>query len=99
MKVLLAIILIGAAAGCYYAYRSYRAQQNQLILQAVQIHDLQQQLAKLQNDDQVSHQALAQVQKENNRLAAVNDSLAKALAQAKVTGKVPNILPAPYPPK
>lgn len=99
MRILLVLILIGAAAGGYFAYRAYRVQQNGLIIQAVQIHELQEQLGKLQADDQVSHQALAQVQKENNRLAAINDGLAKALAQAKVTGKVPDILPAPYPPK
>jgi hypothetical protein len=99
MRILLVIILIGAAAGGYFAYRFYRTEQDQLILQAVQIHDLQQQLGKMQADDQINRQALAQVQKENTRLAAVNDGLAKALAQAKVTGKVPDVLPAPYPPK
>jgi peptidoglycan hydrolase CwlO-like protein len=99
LRVITAIILVAALVGAYYAYRLHRQEQDRIAQQQAQLSALQDQLQQLQSQNQLLHQALNQVQQENNRLAATNDSLAKAIAQAKLTGKVPDITPLPYPPK
>ena len=66
--------------------------------QESKIVELQGQLQKLQDENDGLKSALAKVRSEEDRLAADNQELSKALAQAQVTGKVPK-LKLPYPPK
>ncbi len=67
--------------------------------QESKIVELQGQLQKLQDENDGLKSALAKVRSEEDRLAADNQVLSKALAQAQVTGKVPSTLKLPYPPK
>jgi regulator of replication initiation timing len=67
------------------------------VRQARQLDDLNTQVEKVQKDNQDLRDQLAKVQEENNNLKGYNDVLKKALETAKVTGKVPEIMP--YPPK
>ena len=66
--------------------------------QESKIVELQGQVQKLQDENDGLKSALAKVRSEEDRLAADNQELSKALAQAQVTGKVPK-LKLPYPPK
>ncbi len=66
--------------------------------QESKIVELQGQLQKLQDENDGLKSALAKVRSEEDRLAADNQELSKALARAQVTGKVPK-LKLPYPPK
>jgi len=93
----LAVFLILAAIAGFFAYRHYSADQAFRAQQAQQLNDLTTQLEQVKKDDQVLRDQLAKVQEENNNLKGYNDVLLKALETAKVTGKVPTIMP--YPPK
>lgn len=63
-----------------------------------QIAQLNEQVEKLQSENALLKTALAKVEAEENRLAAQNDMLTKALEKARITGKVPSEV-MPYPPK
>jgi regulator of replication initiation timing len=65
--------------------------------QAHQLDDLNAQVSKLKSDSNQLHDQLDKVQEENGNLKIYNDALKKALETAKVTGKVPLVMP--YPPK
>ena len=91
------IVLILAAIAGFFAYRYYSADQAFHARQVRQLDDLNTQVEKVQKDNQDLRDQLAKVQEENNNLNGYNDVLKKALETAKVTGKVPEIMP--YPPK
>jgi len=91
------IVLIVAAIAGFFAYRYHSADQAFHVRQARQLDDLNTQVEKVQKDNQDLRDQLAKVQEENNNLKGYNDVLKKALETAKVTGKVPEIMP--YPPK
>jgi uncharacterized membrane protein len=93
----LAVVLIFAAIAGFFGYRHYVADQALRVQQEQQLNNLTNQLDQLKKDDQVLRDQLAKVQEENNNLKGYNDVLLKALETAKVTGKVPTIMP--YPPK
>lgn len=93
----LAVFLILAAIAGFFGYRHYTADQAYRARQEQQLDNLTNQLDQLKKDDQVLRDQLAKVQEENNNLKGYNDVLTKALETAKVTGKVPTIMP--YPPK
>jgi peptidoglycan hydrolase CwlO-like protein len=91
------VFLILAAIAGYFAYRHYQQDQVAAAETAQQISDLNSEVQKLQNDNSLLRDQLAKVQEENNNLKGYNDELKKALQTAKITGKVPLIMP--YPPK
>jgi uncharacterized protein YlxW (UPF0749 family) len=91
------VFLILAAIAGFLAYRHYQQEQATQAQMNQQITDLNAQLQKLQNDNSQLRDELAKVQEENNNLKSYNDILKKALETAKITGKVPTIMP--YPPK
>ncbi|MGO9059262.1 MAG: hypothetical protein ACLQU2_18010 [Candidatus Binataceae bacterium] len=96
-RALIVCLFLVAIAGGLFAYRYYNQEQAFRAEQAQKLDDLNAQIQKLQKDNSDLHDQLAKVQEENNTLKGYNDVLKKALETAKVTGKVPEIMP--YPPK
>jgi hypothetical protein len=93
-----AIIAVVAVAGGWLLYSSSRAVH---VEDQRKIGDLQHQLQTLQSENTQLKENLAKSQSEEERLSAANQDLAKALAQARLTGKIPPLPPSalPYPPK
>lgn len=93
-----ALITIIAGAGGYVIYTRYN---NAAIAQRNQIADLQSQVADLQRKNEQLASNLAKSQREEERLSAANQDLSKALATARLTGKIPELPQSamPYPPK
>jgi peptidoglycan hydrolase CwlO-like protein len=86
-------ILIAAiiAALVFYFYSSgYRTQIDQ---QTQQISQLNDQLAKLQSENEQLKAQLSKVQNEQGILAAQNEEMRKAIAEFKATGKMPVVPP------
>jgi cell division protein FtsB len=92
------IVAIGAAVGGWLLYSRNRALQAE---DQKKIAGLQQQIGTLQSENDQLKENLAKVQSEEERLSSANQELAKLLAQARLTGKVPPLPPSalPYPPK
>ncbi len=93
---LVVFVILAAIAG-FVAWHYHAQDQAAIATQARQIDDLGSQVAKLKTDNGQLHDQLDKIQEENNNLKIYNDMLKKALEQAKVTGKVPLVMP--YPPK
>jgi predicted negative regulator of RcsB-dependent stress response len=91
------VFVILAGIGGYVAWRYHAQDQAQIATQSHQIDDLGAQLEKLKTDKNQLQDQLDKIQEENNNLKTYNDMLKKALETAKVTGKVPLVMP--YPPK
>jgi|SRR5215468_1627926 len=88
--------IIGAVA-LYIWSTVAAARQDQL---QHQIDGLNQQISHLQNENIALKADLAKVQSEEQKLAAQNDELRKAIASVKATGQLPPDLPdLTYPPK
>jgi len=96
VRAVVVFVVVAGIAG-FFVYRYYNQEQAFRAEQAQKLDDLNAQLQKLQADDNNLKDQLAKVQEENNNLNGYNDVLKKALEQAKITGKVPLIMP--YPPK
>jgi len=99
-----AIVAIIASGGGWYLYTQDRAVQAQAQAQAQdqkKIAELQQQIQSLDAQSAELKENLAKSQAEEERLSSANQELAKALAQARLTGKVPPLPPGAlaYPPK
>lgn len=92
------IVAIGAAAGGWVLYSRNRAAQ---LEDQRKLAELQQQLEKLQSENSQLKDNLTKSQSEEERLSSANQELAKALAQARLTGKIPPLPRSalPYPPK
>ena len=92
------IVIIGAAAGGWLLYSRNRAGD---VEDQKKIADLQQQIETLRSENAQLKENLTKTQSEEERLSAANQDLAKALAQARLTGKIPPLPPSafPYPPK
>jgi len=92
-----AVALIAALAG-YMISNKHKAER---LAQDKRIAELQQQLQGLQDQNEQLSADLAKVQREEERLSAANDAMARTLAQARLTGKVPPPSKGelPYPPK
>jgi peptidoglycan hydrolase CwlO-like protein len=93
----LVVFLIIAAIAGFFVWRHHEQDQAMIAQQARQLDDLNAQVGKLRSESNQLHDQLEKVQEENGNLKIYNDMLKKALEQAKVTGKVPLVLP--YPPK
>jgi predicted negative regulator of RcsB-dependent stress response len=93
----LILFLVLAAIAGFFGWRYYKKDQAMIAQQTAQLDDLNTQLNKLKADNNQLHDQLDKVQEENNNLKIYNDELKKALETAKVTGKVPLVMP--YPPK
>ena len=90
-----AIVVALIAAGI--GWKWYQQQQAEQQREQAQISELSDLVKQLQDQNNQLSVALAKVQAEEQRLVTENDMLSKTLAQAKLTGKIPDKLP--YPPK
>jgi predicted negative regulator of RcsB-dependent stress response len=93
----LILFLVLAAIAGFFAWRYHKQDQAKIAQQAAQLDDLNTQLNQLKTDNNQLHDQVDKIQEENNNLKIYNDALKKALEQAKITGKVPLVMP--YPPK
>jgi predicted negative regulator of RcsB-dependent stress response len=87
------VVVIAAVIG----WKWYQEQQADQRREQAQISELSDRIKQLQDQNNQLSVALAKVEAEEQRLVTENDMLSKTLAQAKVTGKIPDKLP--YPPK
>ena len=87
-------LVVAIIAGLlFYFYSSdYRTQIDQQTQQVSQLND---QLLKLQSENEQLKAQLSKVQAEQNILAAQNEEMRKAIAEFKATGKMPVIPPPP----
>jgi predicted nucleic acid-binding Zn-ribbon protein len=92
------IVALIASVGAWLMYTRYQAEAAR---DQKKIADLQSQMQTMQQQTDQLKQDLAKAQSEEDRLEAANQDLAKTLAQARLTGKIPPLpLSAlPYPPK
>jgi len=92
------IVAIGAAAGGWRLYSRNKAAQAE---NQKKIAELEQQLNTAQSENAQLKENVAKTQSEEERLSSANQELAKMLAKARLTGKVPPLPPSglPYPPK
>jgi len=101
VRIALAVVFVAAivaAAGGWLLYsriRTVRAEDQK------KISALEQEMETLQSENAQLKENLAKSQSEEERLSAANQDLAKALAVARLTGKIPPLPPSalPYPPK
>ena len=86
------VVAIIAALLFFFYSSSYRTRLDD---QTQQISQLNDQLLKLQSENEQLKAELSKVQGEQNILAAQNDEMRKAIAEFKATGKMPVIPPPP----
>jgi peptidoglycan hydrolase CwlO-like protein len=84
------VVAIIAALLFYFYSTDYRTQIDQ---QTQQISQLNDQLLKLQSENEQLKAQLSKVQAEQNILAAQNEEMRKGIAEFKATGKMPVIPP------
>ena len=86
------VVAIVAAMLFYFYSSGYRTQIDQ---QTQQISQLNDQVLKLQSENEQLKAQLSKVQAEQNILAAQNEEMRKGIAEFKATGKMPVIPPPP----
>jgi peptidoglycan hydrolase CwlO-like protein len=86
------IVAIIAAPLFFFYSSSYRTRLEEQTQQVSQLND---QVLKLQSENEQLKAELSKVQGEQNILAAQNDEMRKAIAEFKATGKMPVIPPPP----
>jgi peptidoglycan hydrolase CwlO-like protein len=86
------VVAIIAALLFYFYSTDYRTQIDQ---QTQQISQLNDQLLKLQSENEQLTAQLSKVQAEQNILAAQNEEMRKGIAEFKATGKMPVVPPPP----
>ena len=85
------LVVAMIAALLFYFYSSdYRTQIDQQTQQVSQLND---QVLKLQSENEQLKAQLSKVQAEQNILAAQNEEMRKGIAEFKATGKMPVIPP------
>jgi uncharacterized protein HemX len=73
--------------------------EHELARQREQLTQLDRQLKTVADENLQLHAEITKLQDEETRLAAENNVLNEAIAKARLTGKVPDKLALPYPPK
>jgi len=84
------VVAIVAALLFYFYSSDYRTQIDQQTQQVSQLND---QVLKLQSENEQLKAQLSKVQAEQNILAAQNEEMRKGIAEFKATGKMPVIPP------
>jgi septal ring factor EnvC (AmiA/AmiB activator) len=100
LRVLIGALVVAIIAGVLGYMMSARYEAARAI-QEKKITDLQQQVNQLNDQNAQLKADLAKLQHEEERLSAANQELSKAIAQARLTGKIPPLPEGalPYPPK
>lgn len=98
LRGVIAFIILAAVAGAL-GYRWYQQEVELHQRQQEQIYQLEQQIKKMQGENETLKSQLAKVQDEEGRLAAANELLTKAIEQSKLSGKPAQKPSLPYPPK
>jgi peptidoglycan hydrolase CwlO-like protein len=93
-RLFIGILIAGAIGGAVFYYYSsgYRTQIDQQTQQLSQLND---QVNKLQSENEQLKAQLSKVQNEQSILAAQNEEMRKGIAEFKATGKMPVIPPPP----
>ena len=86
------VVAIVASLLFYFYSSDYRTQIDQQTQQVSQLND---QVLKLQSENEQLKAQLSKVQAEQNILAAQNEEMRKGIAEFKATGKMPVIPPPP----
>lgn len=86
------IVAIIAALLFFFYWSSYRTRLDD---QTQQISQLNDQLLKLQSENERLKTELSKVQSEQSILAAQNEEMRKAIGEFKATGKMPVLPPPP----
>jgi peptidoglycan hydrolase CwlO-like protein len=86
------VVAIIAALLFYFYSSGYRTEIDQQTQQVSQLND---QVLKLQTENEQLKAELSKVQNEQSILAAQNEEMRKAIAEFKATGKMPVIPPPP----
>jgi cell division protein FtsB len=94
----IAFIILAVIAGAI-GYRYYEQELEVQQRQQEQIDQLNQQIKKMQGENETLKSQLAKVQDEEGRLATANELLTKAIEQSKLSGKPAEKPSLPYPPK
>jgi predicted negative regulator of RcsB-dependent stress response len=89
--------IVAALIAALLGWRWYKQEQVERQRGQAQISELSARISQLEAQNNQLNAELAKVQAEEQRQVTENDLLAKVLAQAKLTGKIPDKLP--YPPK
>lgn len=89
--------IVVAVIAAVIGWKWYRQEQAEHQREQAQISELSARIGQLQDQNNQLNAALAKVQAEEQRQVTENELLTKTLEQAKLTGKIPDILP--YPPK
>jgi len=87
-------VVVAIVAGLLFYFYS-GADRAQIDQQTQQISQLNDQLQKLQHENEQLKNQLSKVQAEQNILAAQNEEMRKGIAEFKATGKMPVIPPPP----
>ena len=99
LRGVIAFVILAVAAGAL-GYRWYEREIELQQRQEKQIAELNQQIKKMQGENETLKAQLAKVQDEEGRLAATNELLSKAIEQSRLSGKIAEKPPSlPYPPK
>jgi peptidoglycan hydrolase CwlO-like protein len=91
----LVVLIIAGVAGYFWAAH----EQTQIANQQAQMTALGDQLNKMTEENTQLRSEIAKVQDEETHLAAQNNALNEAIAKARLTGKIPDKIDLPYPPK
>jgi predicted negative regulator of RcsB-dependent stress response len=89
--------IVAALIAVLLGWHWYQQEQAERQREQAQISELSGRISQLEAQNNQLNAELAKVQAEEQRQVTENDLLAKVLAQAKLTGKIPDKLP--YPPK
>ncbi len=101
MRIALVVALVVAIGAAVTGLRLYSRTKAAVAEEQRKSLALQQQISTLQSENAQLKENLAKTQAEEERLSSANQELAKLLAKARLTGKVPPLPSSalPYPPK
>jgi uncharacterized protein YlxW (UPF0749 family) len=88
-------VLVAALIAAVIGLGWYGRQNEIHRMDAQKLAELQQQVNQLKEENSRLQQTLAKVQAEEERLSTENNVLKEAIANARVTGKIPSKLPTP----
>ena|SRR5277367_591352 len=89
------VLMIAGVAGYFWVSH----EQTQIVNQQAEMTALGDQVNKMTADNTQLRAEVAKLEDEESHLAGQNNALNEAIAKARLTGKVPDKIDLPYPPK